>query len=109
MTTYKSYITGFILSLAFTLAAYFAVVNHFPNALIIILFLAIAQLVIQLLFFLHVGQEQGPRWNLAVLLSTLGVVLIVVIGSLWIMNHLNYNMTPMEMDQDLMHMENIYK
>ena len=98
MPTYKSYITGFIISLALTLGAYFAVVNHAPDALIIILILAIAQLIVQLIFFLHLGQEKGTRWNLAVLLSTLGVILILVIGSLWIMAHLNYNMTPQDIN-----------
>lgn len=98
MPTYKSYITGFILSIALTLAAYFAVVKNLPNALLIILLLAIVQLFVQLIFFLHLNKGSDRGWNLVVLLSTASIILILVVGSLWIMNHLNYNMTPQDIN-----------
>jgi len=109
MPTYKSYIIGFILCLALTLAAYFAVTNGFSNAGMIIVALAIVQLVVQLIFFLHLGQGKDGHWNLTVFFSTVSVIVIFVIGSIWIMNHLNYNMMPTEVEHSLMHMENIYK
>ena len=92
MPTYKSYITGFICSAILTLAAYFIVVYHVPNAVFIILGLALIQLLVQLIFFLHLNQGADRKWNLVVLLSTVSIILILVIGSIWIMNHLNYNM-----------------
>lgn len=109
MPTYKSYIIGFLLSLVLTLTAYFAVVISAPNSLLIILMLAVIQLVVQLVFFLHVGQEKGPAWNLAVLISTFSIVLIVIVGSLWIMANLNYNMSPQQMDDYIMKSENMFK
>lgn len=104
----KQYIIGFILSLVLTFSAYFLTLAHtssfhkvIPHDILItsILVLAIFQLVVQLGFFLHLWSETKPRWNLIFFVSTLGIVLIVVIGAIWIMNHLNYNMTPMQINQ----------
>ena len=96
--TYKSYLVGFIISIALTLAAFFIVLRpgffHAGAGAVvpIILVLAVAQLLVQLLCFLHIGNESGPRWKLVAFLSTASIVLIVIIGSIWIMSHLNYNM-----------------
>ena len=104
----KSYIIGFVLSIALTLLAYFPVLQNvnshhstFPRAMVLvfIIVLAFIQLLIQLLFFLHLGQEERPRWKLAMLVSFFGVVLIVVIASIWIMQHLNYNMSLIQLDR----------
>jgi len=97
--TLKSYWLGFILSIGLTLAAYWAVVGKLIAGKILIgtlLALALAQTVVQLVLFLHLGQESKPRWNLLVFLFMLSVLLILVFGSLWIMYHLNYNMMPTE-------------
>lgn len=107
MPTFKSYLTGFILSVILTLMAYFAVVSHAPNALLIILTLAIIQLLVQLIFFLHVGKGSDSLWNIVVLFSTIGIILILVLGSIWIMNHLNYNMMPSEMEKRIIDDEGI--
>ena|SRR5260221_2509642 len=111
--TLRSYITGFALSIAFTLLAYFAVVNHVVSGgllIAVIIGLAIVQLVVQLLFFLHIGQESKPRWNLAFFLSTASIVLLIVVASLWIMNHLNYNMmTSQGMNQKILKDEGMQK
>jgi len=96
------YIIGFCLSLILTLAAYITVTNHVfsnPLLLIAVISLAMVQLIVQLFFFLHLGEEKKPRWNLQFLISTVGIILLVVIASLWIMSHLNYNMTPKEMNK----------
>lgn len=113
--SYGAYITGFVLSIVLTLAAYFLIVNHWLlglGALLFVAVLAILQLLVQLLFFLHLGEERGPRWNLMTFLFAGMVVVIVVIGSLWIMYNLNYNMThdmtPDEIDQSIIEDEGIY-
>ena len=100
--TLMMYITGFVLSLLLTLAAYFSVVNHVMSGttiMLVIAGLAIAQLLVQLLFFLHLGQESRPRFNMLIFLFMILVVGIVVVGSLWIMHHLDYNMMPADMDK----------
>ncbi len=90
-----SYVIGFISSIALTLIAYYLVVNHILQGWQLIgaiIGLAVIQLLVQLFCFLHLGRESKPRWNLFVLLFAALIVLIVVIGSLWIMNNLNYRM-----------------
>ncbi len=102
--TLRSYVTGFILSLGLTLAAYFIVVNHsFSMSAIIawIVALALAQFLVQMLFFLHLGREKKPRWKLYVALYMVMVVTILVLGSLWIMSNLNYRMTPAQINSYL--------
>lgn len=89
------YITGFLLSIILTLLAYWiAVGGAYEKGFIIaiIIGLAILQLFVQLYFFLHLGEELRPRWRLVSLGFGLLVVIIVVLGSLWIMDNLNYNM-----------------
>lgn len=108
MPSYKSYISGFILSILLTLAAYFPVLKHVQthhqayshsSLILFMLILAVVQLIVQSLLFLHVGKEGKPFWNSSIFLTTLSIVLIVVIASIWIMYHLNYNMTPQQQDQ----------
>ena len=90
----RTYVIGFALSIVLTLIAYALVVNEVwsSNVLIaVIIGLAIVQLFVQLVFFLHLGRESKPRWNLIVLTFAVIVVVIVVLGSLWIMQNLNYS------------------
>jgi cytochrome o ubiquinol oxidase operon protein cyoD len=100
--TLRSYTIGFGLSIILTLAAYFAVVKHAFSGkalLVVLLGLAVVQFMVQLFFFLHIGRETKPRWKLLMLFLMITFVLILVIGSLWIMYNLNYRMTPQQMDQ----------
>jgi len=115
----KSYTAGLVLSLLLTLAAYFAVWRHvhsghqlYSHQLLtpLILGLALVQLIAQLIFFLHLGRESKPRWNLLVLSFAALVVIILVAGSLWIMANLSYhhghNATPT--DTYIIHDEGIH-
>jgi cytochrome o ubiquinol oxidase operon protein cyoD len=93
---YLPYVVGFALSLVFTLNAYVAVTqaqNGLTTSLFVLLvILAIAQLAVQVFFFLHLGRESKPRWNALAFITMIMVVLFIVVGSIWIMNNLNYNM-----------------
>ena len=108
-----SYVVGFVLSVASTLIAYALVVNHvWPMSILVIIIaiLAVVQLAVQLVFFLHLGDEKGPRWKLVTITFAIIVVVILVGGSLWIMNNLNYNMmhfTPAQQEQYLKNNEGI--
>lgn len=108
---YRSYVVGFILSIITTLLAYFFVVNHLwpTQALIyVVMFIAVIQLIVQVVFFLHIGR--GSRWKLITFIFTALVVLIVVVGTIWIMDNLNYNMmdmSPLEQHQYMSEHEGI--
>jgi cytochrome o ubiquinol oxidase operon protein cyoD len=97
------YTLGFVVSVILTLAAYLLVQKHlashhqWPTDVVlapILVFIALAQLVAQLVLFLHISEEERPRWRLMVMIFAGLVVLILVIGSLWIMNNLNYHLMP---------------
>ena len=93
--TVKSYIVGFIISLILTIIPFVMVAKHMlsNNAMYITIGLfALAQLFVQLVFFLHLSFKSSARWNLSVFLFTLIVVLILVLGSLWIMVNLDFFM-----------------
>ena len=97
---YRAYIIGFVLSMITTVLAYILVVNNvLPKEILIyaVMGIAVVQLVIQLVFFLHLGQ--GGRWKLVTFIFAVLIVLIVVVGSIWIMHNLDYNMMKMSPDQ----------
>lgn len=95
-----SYIIGFAASLLLTLLAYGLVWQHVrshhswlsDNLLIfIVITLAQIQLFVQLRYFLQLNSSSKQRWNFTVSAFAATVVLILVFGSLWIMNNLNYH------------------
>lgn len=108
MSAVTSYITGLIGSFILTLIAFMLVLSevqlhryHLPNLMLIfiILFLAVVQLAVQVVFFVHLGHEAPPKWNSVLFISTFATIFLIVISSIWIMSHLNYNMTPEQMNQ----------
>jgi cytochrome o ubiquinol oxidase operon protein cyoD len=56
--------------------------------------LAIAQMGVHLVFFLHISTGPDNTNNVLALAFGLLIVTLVVSGSLWIMAHLNANMMP---------------
>ncbi|MDO8335971.1 MAG: cytochrome o ubiquinol oxidase subunit IV [Candidatus Saccharibacteria bacterium] len=105
MSTYKqtrrSYIIGYILSIVFTIAAFTVVGLHLSThhqmpsdqmVMASLMVFAVCQLIVQVIFFLHLGKEPKPRLNLLAFLFMIMVIVIIVFGSLWIMKNLNYHM-----------------
>lgn len=90
----KSYVVGFVLSIVLTLVSYYLVIEHLVTGWLLdvsVAILAIAQAAVQLILFLNLLRESKPRWNLIIFLFMLLIVVIVVAGSIWIMNNLTYN------------------
>lgn len=84
----KSYVIGYVLSLILTIIPIVFVLNDIVEgtAAVVLLFVtAILQFFVQLFFFMHLREESKPRWNLMTLLLGLMIVLIIVVGSIWIM------------------------
>ncbi len=100
----KNYLTGFVLSVLFTLAAFALATHHMPvfmSALPMswiigtVIALAFVQFATQLIFFLHLGnKEEGSKEKLVIFAATGFIVAILVSGSLWIMNTLSPRMMP---------------
>ncbi len=94
----REYLTGFVLSLVLT-AIPFALVmgkgvqNSTALAVVLLAFAAV-QIVVHMVYFLHMNARSEGGWNLLALVFTAVLVVIVLSGSLWVMHHLNSNMMP---------------
>src|SRR3569623_2833919 len=95
--TFQNYLFGLALSVALTFCAFGRVEWHIigghefpPHELVVpaITVLALLQLGVQRVLFLHVGKEPRPMWNLVALAFAGVVVAILIGGTLWIMNNL---------------------
>ncbi|MSP53603.1 MAG: cytochrome o ubiquinol oxidase subunit IV [Gammaproteobacteria bacterium] len=103
LKTLPAYVTGLILSLLLTLAAFGLIAAHLykPEYIqnmsvaaiyITIAVLALIQLIVQVACFLRLNASAEGKWELMPFIFTLLIVAILVSGSLWIMYNLNYNM-----------------
>ncbi|SHO61483.1 cytochrome o ubiquinol oxidase operon protein cyoD [Pseudoxanthobacter soli DSM 19599] len=95
--TVKSYMTGFILSVILTAIPFGLIMSGAlpaSTSIPIILILGVIQIVIHLIYFLHMNTSSSQMWNVAAFVFTLIIVAITVVGSLWIMAHLDMNMMP---------------
>jgi cytochrome o ubiquinol oxidase operon protein cyoD len=82
------YVAGFAGSIAITVLAYvLATGDAYSKDVVVGLLagLAVVQFIVQMMLFLHVGNERKPRWKLMIMWLMLGVVIILVAGSIWIM------------------------
>lgn len=73
-----------------------------PGLAMALLVLAVAQMGIHLIFFLHITTDPDNENNVLALAFGVLIVCLIVFGSLWVMGHLNHNMAPM---QELMQMQ----
>lgn len=95
--TLKSYLIGFVLSLILTLISFYLVLEAnlvVRNKIIAVIALAIIQASVQLFFFLHVGQDKNARSEAFSLYFTIFILLVIVLGSIWVMTDLNERMMP---------------
>lgn len=103
--TLKAYLKGFISSVVLTVLAFFLVVERArffspPYLVYALMGLALVQAALQLLFFLHVREGDKPRWEMVVFYFMVAILLIIIVGSLWIMHDLNDRVMAMEMLHD---------
>ena len=95
--SFKPLIIGFILSLILTLGSYGVLqvpLLSGSTLMATIALMGIVQAFVQLFFFLHVGIESKPRWNLGIFLFMVLLIIVLIGGSLWIMYNLDYHMMP---------------
>ena len=98
-STFKGYMTGFILSIILTAIPFYLVMGKVfdkssTTALVILAFAAV-QIVVHMIYFLHMNAKSENGWSILALIFTLVLVVILLAGSLWVMFHLNTNMMPM--------------
>ena len=104
--TLSGYMTGFILSIILTAIAFWLVMAKvLPTPTIttlVLLAFAMAQVVVHMVYFLHMNPKSEGGWNLLALIFTAVLLVIVLIGTLWVMHHMNSNMMPATHDMQRM-------
>lgn len=94
----RSYVLGLALAGLLTAASFWVVTTHLiygPGVPVAVLVLAVAQMGIHLVFFLHITTAPDNTNNVLALAFGTLIVCLVVFGSIWIMANLNHNMMPM--------------
>ena len=95
---FRSYMTGFVLSVILT-AIPFALVmsggfeSRAVTALVVLLF-AVIQIVVHMIYFLHMDLHAEGGWTVISLMFTLIVLIICLAGTIWVMHNMDSNMMP---------------
>ena len=96
--SFKGYMIGFVLSVILTAIPFALVMTGVlptqTTALIVMAF-AVVQIVVHMIYFLHMNTRSENGWTMMALIFTVIMVVIALTGSLWVMHHLNINMMPM--------------
>lgn len=98
----REYAIGFLLSVVLTAIPFWlvmsgAIPDKQTTAMVIIAFAGV-QIVVHMIYFLHMNTKSENGWTVMALIFTVVVLVITLSGSLWVMYHLNHNMMPMTHD-----------
>ncbi|PWC81311.1 hypothetical protein TSH100_27505 [Azospirillum sp. TSH100] len=95
--TFGSYMIGFVLSVILTVIPFWLVMNgtlDTTTTTVVILALAVVQIIVHMVYFLHMNGRAEGGWSMLAMIFTIIVVVIMFSGSLWVMYHMNHNMMP---------------
>lgn len=96
--TVRGYVTGFILSVILTAIPFWLVMAKvLPSPKVtgfVIVGFAAVQMVVHMIYFLHMNAKVESGWSMLALLFTVALVAIMLAGSIWVMHHMNTNMMP---------------
>ncbi len=93
----KDYMIGFALSAILTIIPFWLVMGNVlapETTKWVILGFAGVQLIVQMMYFLHLNSKSEGGWNLMAAILTIVILVIVLAGSIWVMHHMNSNMMP---------------
>ncbi len=94
----REYVIGFLLSVLLTAIPFGLVMSGIiadPRWTVgVVMACAVVQIVVHMIFFLHMNARSENGWTLMALIFTVVIVVIVLAGSLWVMFHMNQNMMP---------------
>ncbi|WP_414654482.1 cytochrome o ubiquinol oxidase subunit IV [Ideonella sp.] len=96
--TVEGYLIGFLLSVVLTAIPFWLVMGNVMSSpkvtAFVILGFAAVQMVVHMIYFLHLNAKVEGGWSLLALTFTAALVVIMLAGSIWVMYHLNTNMMP---------------
>ena len=96
--SYMSYTVGLVLAVLATIASFVVAQTNLlwpPGIPVGLIVLALAQIGIHLVFFLHLGSGADSTNNILALAFGVLIVFLIITGSVWIVANLNNNMMPM--------------
>jgi cytochrome o ubiquinol oxidase subunit IV len=88
----KGYFVGFVLAVVLTVASFWSVKTHAfsgENAIIALAVLAAVQVIVHVVFFLHVNTSKGQRWHVMSFAYTILMSLILIVGTVWVMHNVH--------------------
>jgi cytochrome o ubiquinol oxidase operon protein cyoD len=95
----STYLTGLGLAVLLTVVSFFIARTTLvwqPSIPVALAVLAVAQMGVHLVFFLHITTGPDNTNNVLALAFGVLIVLLILTGSLWIIAHMNHNMMPMD-------------
>jgi cytochrome o ubiquinol oxidase subunit IV len=97
--TFQGYMTGFVLSVILTAIPFWLVMGNVLDDIvktsIVIMAFAAVQIVVHMIYFLHMNTKSEGGWTFISLAFTLTLVVVTLVGSIWVMYHMDQNMMPM--------------
>ncbi|MCC7254013.1 cytochrome o ubiquinol oxidase subunit IV [Hyphomicrobium sp.] len=94
----RGYLIGFALSVFLTAVPFWLVMGEVLESkqltAFVIMAFAMVQIVVHIVFFLHMTSSAEEGWSMMALIFTLIIIVIAMAGSLWVMHHLNTNTMP---------------
>jgi cytochrome o ubiquinol oxidase operon protein cyoD len=107
-STFKGYAIGFVLAVILTAIPFWLVMNKViadsSTLGFVVLGFAAVQVVVHMIYFLHMNTKVEGGWSMLAMLFTLMVLIIMMAGSIWVMYHMNKNMMPTMSSQDMRNM-----
>ena len=95
----RGYLTGFVLAAILTVIPFWLVMGHvFDNrwlTITLVLLLAVVQILVHIVYFLHLDTHSEGGWNMMAFIFTIVLVVIVLGASIWVMYNENSLMMPM--------------
>ncbi len=91
----RRYVVGYGTSLLLTLAVFLIAYRYgikTPGVYLSIGILGLVQLVVQLIYFLHIDRRRRSREDLDLILFSTLVLLIIILGTIWILGNLAMRM-----------------
>lgn len=106
-STLGGYAKGFILAVILTAIPFWLVMGKVFSTSsttgFVLLGLAAVQIVVHMVYFLHMNTKVEGGWSMLAMLFTVMVVVIMLSGSIWVMYHMNHNMMPSMMNEAMHH------
>lgn len=90
--TVRGYLIGFVLAVVLTLASFWSVSSGAfkgESALVALAVLAAIQMIVHVVFFLHVNASKGQRWHAMSFAYTIAMSLVIIVGTVWVMHNVH--------------------